>query len=283
MYPNFTFDYFPTQYYSRTSTEQSTFPSFAGQSRMLSQRIQKSDPICFAPLVHETKTRMLSHLNRCDLIPKQYAQKESLHGKMLLEATEWSLQIQGRPIASLRMVHIHGGKNEIINTWIFPNRPKHMPVYAAELIAVGDAIRVAFVDIQVPVLEGSVVEDTSMLTDALAPRFASLPCNEEPPFWAIQESQGNFTYARNVPAADLPTIETCYLSYMDAYLNQFACEDVGKSILQLERDEEALNALHAYQHHHMEHSPGNKFLSKLFGSDWTEAFMREFLFEKPQG
>lgn len=283
MYPNFTFDYFPTQYYSRTSTEHGTLPSFAGQSRMGSQRILKSDPVCFGPLVQETRTRMVSHLNHSDLIPKQYAQRESLHGKMLLEATEWSLQIQGRPIANLRMVYIHGGKNEIINTWIFPNRPLRMPVYAAELIAVGDAIRVAFVDIQVPVLEGSAVEDTSMITGALAPRFAGLPCNEEPPFWAIQESQGNFTYARNVPAIDLPTIEACYLAYMDAYLSQFACEDVGESILRLSRDEDALNNLHAYQLHHMEHSPGNKFLSKLFGSDWTEAFMREFLFEKPQG
>jgi phycoerythrobilin:ferredoxin oxidoreductase len=226
---------------------------------------------------------MNSHLNHCHLIPKQYAQRESLHGKMLLEAKEWSLQIQGRPIASVRMVYIHGGKNEIINTWIFPNRPKRMPVYAAELIAVGDATRVAFVDIQVPVLDGSVVEDTSMMTGLLAPQFASLPCNEAPPFWAIQESQGNFTYARNVPAVELPTIEACYLAYMDAYLNHFACDDVGESILELARDEEALNALHAYQHHHMEHSPGNKFLSKLFGSDWTEAFMHEFLFDKPQG
>lgn len=283
MYPNFTFDYFPTQYYSRTSTEQSTLPTFAGQSRMLSHRTLKSDAVSFAPLVQETKTRMRSHLSRCNLIPKQYVQRESLHGKMLLEATEWSLLIQGRPIASLRMVYIHGGKNEIINTWIFPNRPKNMPVYAAELIAVGDAIRVAFVDIQTPVLEGSVVEDTSMLTGMLAPRFAGLPCNEAPPFWAVQESQGNFTYARNVPFADLPTIEACYLAYMDAYLNHFACEDVGRSILRQSRDEDAINALHAYQHHHMEHSPGNKFLSKLFGADWTVAFMREFLFEKPQG
>jgi hypothetical protein len=283
MYPNFTFDYFPAQYYSRTSTEQSTFPSFAGQSRLGTPRSLKSHPVSFAHLVQETKTRMLSHLNRCNLIPKHYAQRESLHGKMLLEATEWSIQIQGRPIASLRMVYIHGGKNEIINTWIFPNRPSRMPVYAAELIAVNDAIRVAFVDIQVPALEGSIVEDTSMMTGSLAPRFASLPCNEAPPFWAIQESQGNFTYARNVPAVDLPTIEACYLAYMDAYLNHFACEDVGKSILRLARDEDALDALLSYQHHHMEHSPGNKFLSKLFGSDWTEAFMREFLFEKPQG
>lgn len=283
MHPNFTFDYFPAQFYARPTVERSTLPTFTSQSRLGNQKVLRSDNVCFAPLVDETKSRMLRHLNCCKLIPKQYAQRESLHGKMILEATEWSLQIQGQPIASLRMVYIHGGKSEIINTWIFPNRPKRMPVYAAELISVGDATRVAFVDIQVPALEGSIVEDTCTMTGLLAPQFASLPCNEEPPFWAIQESQGNYTYARNVPAVELPRIEACYLAYMDAYLNHFAGEDVGKSILELERDEEALNVLHVYQHHHMEHSPGNKFLSKLFGSDWTEAFMQEFLFDKPKG
>ena len=182
------------------------------------------------------------------------------------------------------MVYIQGPKNQIINTWIFPNRPKQMPVFAAELIAVGDEVRVAFVDVQVPVIGSSaVLEDTSLMTSGIAARFSGLPCNEAPPVWAIESSQGNYTYARNVPISSFSKVEECYRSYLDTYLSAFVNKKVGVVLSELKRDEHAIDELHQYQHHHMQSSPGNKFLSKLFGPDWTESFMREFLFAKPRG
>ena len=216
-------------------------------------------------------------------IAESCASRDSLNGKMALRAQEWTLQVSGRPIGNLRMVHIQGAKNEIINTWIFPNRPRQMPVFAAELIAVGNSTKVAFVDIQVPVVSDAVADDAASITSSLEPRFSCLPCDEAAPEWATHDSQGHFTYARDVPDTKSHVIEACYLSYLDGYLDAFTSDDVAESIAYSDRDESAVTALHEYQLHHMKHSPGNKFLSKLFGSDWTEAFMTDFLFAKPRG
>lgn len=284
MHPTFTLDFFPTEYYSRPPVENR---STGFITRFLTGVREKSielAPVSFSRLVGETKHRMRYHDEQTNAIPCDLAQRESLHGKINLEAYQWGILVGEREIASLRMVYIHGPKNQIINTWIFPNRPNRMPVYAAELIAVGTEVRVAFVDVQVPAIsDTSLLEDTRFLTGTLAPRFSDLPCNELPPDWAVDASQGNYTYARNVPYTSLPHVEDCYLGYMDAYLYAYTPRDVAAAILGSELDEASVDTLHQYQYHHMEHSPGNKFLSKLFGADWTEKFMRDFLFAKPQG
>jgi hypothetical protein len=284
MHPHFTLDYFPAEYYARPANAQGRLGLFTRLMTRQSSRSALPERVSFADLVSETKSRMRLHLNEDSAIDPEFTKRDSLHGKIQLVASQWSIQFASKPIASLRMVYIQGPKNQIINTWIFPNRPKEMPVFAAELIAVGDEVRVAFVDIQVPVISSkSVLEDTSLMTSGLAARFSALPCDEAPPVWAIESSQGNYTYARNVPLNSFPEVEECYRSYLDTYLDAFMNKSVGATLSAASRDEEAIDELHRYQHHHMESSPGNKFLSKLFGSDWTESFMREFLFAKPRG
>jgi hypothetical protein len=226
---------------------------------------------------------MQAHGAKEHTLQEGFSKRMSLNGMMTLTAQEWTLESQQRPVGQLRMVHIQGARNAIINTWIFPNRPAQTPVFAAELIAVGSATKVAFVDIQTPVLSAVIAEDVAALTSALSTRFTTLPCDEMPPDWATHASQGNYTYARDVPNEQLSTIEDCYLSYLDAYLGAFVSDELSAHATKFERDEAAITALQEYQVHHMEHSPGNKFLSKLFGSDWTESFMKNFLFAKPRG
>lgn len=284
MHPNFTLDYFPVEYYSPSTTEHSRLSFFSRIMPKKKSPVTHQECVSFEPLVDQTKSRMRYQLDEAHLVPSQFLRRDSLHGKIELHASQWSIQVASKPIGSLRMVYIHGPKNQIINTWVFPNRPSHMPVFAAELIAVGTEVRVAFVDVQAPVIESSsILDDTSMLTSGIAPRFSGLPCNEDPPHWAIESSQGNYTYARNVPADCFHQVEECYTTYLDAYLKGFVNKSVGSGLAAMERDESALDKLQAYQHHHMHSSPGNKFLSKLFGPDWTESFMRDFLFAKPRG
>jgi Ferredoxin-dependent bilin reductase len=275
-----TFDFFPAQYYPTCTSganfqnridPASTVPSF------------QSGPINFLRLVEQTTKLMNQQRAISETIPNEFSKRMSLNAKMTLIAKEWTLQSGSQSLGQLRMVHIQGAKNAIINTWVFPNRPAKMPVFAAELIAVGNATKVAFVDIQVPVLSKFAAEDVALLTTALSTRFSSLPCNETPPDWATNASQGNFTYARDVPNEQLSTVEDCYLSYLGTYLRAFASDEAAAEVANSERDEEAIDALQEYQVHHMEHSPGNKFLDKLFGSEWTESFMKNFLFAKPRG
>ncbi|MCU0711750.1 MAG: phytochromobilin:ferredoxin oxidoreductase [Pirellula sp.] len=291
MHPNFTLDYFPAEFFTRPVGEPRRLGLF---SRIMARQgsevtreasqVARDGAVSFEPLVFETRSRMRSHSDETMSIPQEFRQRESLHGRIDLQASQWSIQARKKHIASVRMVYIHGPKNQIINTWIFPNRPDQMPVFAAELIAVGSEVRVAFVDVQVPVIRSiSMLDEVSLLTSGVAARFSELVCSEAPPVWATESSQGNFTYARNVPVSQLHRVEECYQAYLDAYLGAFTNRVTGASLSEQNRDELALDELHRYQHHHMESSPGNKFLSKLFGADWTDSFMREFLFAKPRG
>jgi hypothetical protein len=239
--------------------------------------------VTYTKLVDETCSRMISSGSVRTRIQDTYAHRVSTNGKLTLRAKEWQIGSPSCILGNLRMVHIQGGKSEIINTWIFPTCPESRPVFAAELIAVCAETRVAFVDIQVPVGNPTLFEDVAAVSSALAPRFSCLPCNEKPPQWAVHASAGHFTYGRNVPFKSLGIIEDCYLSYLDAYLNAFMYSGVEGCQVSPGDHDHALSRLQEYQHHHMQHSPGNLYLSKLFGSDWTEAFMIEFLFAKPRG
>lgn len=284
MHPNFTLDYFPVEYFTRPAGEPRRSGFFSRTATRKISAVSPDSTVSFEPLVAETRSRMRPHSEETISVPNEFKKRESLHGKIELHASQWSLQAGRKSIGSVRMVYIHGAKNQIINTWIFPNRPDHMPVFAAELIAVGAEVRVVFVDIQVPVVRTrSILDDVSLLTNGIAARYLDLACNEAPPMWATESSQGHFTYARNVPVSQLCRVEECYQAYLDAYLNAFTNRITGTGLSDRKRDESVLDELHKYQHHHMESSPGNKFLSKLFGADWTDSFMREFLFAKPRG
>lgn len=284
MHYNLTFDFFPSQYYSSSSPSAWNRNAISHSHATRPKIAQETDdPISYYPLVQATQALMHAQAARADRIPESFAQRASNNSKFTLSANEWTIYADKRPLAHLRMVYIQGAKSSIINTWIFPTRPSQMPVFAAELIGVGSATKVLFVDIQVPALAGHMASDVSAVTSAIAPRFASLPCNETPPDWATHDSQGYFTYARDVPCGRTDEVEDCYCSYLETYLAAFTSDALAKRIAASPRDEQAVSRLQDYQLHHMEHSPGNKFLSKLFGSDWTEAFMKNFLFAKPRG
>ena len=245
-----------------------------------------SDPFPFQTLRQNTRDRMRkSRAVEIDL-PNEWANRDSINGKFALHAQSWQLRIAGPkrtaiPIATLRMVYIRGQKNEIINTWIFPVRCDAIPVYAAELIAVNGVTRVAFVDIQTPGLNDRSAEEVAELTAPLAARFSMLPCDESAPDWAIAETGGNFTYARKADASWNSTIQDCYLSYLDTYMDSFTSSLDTKQMAATSEDVDKTEQLSCYQKHHMESSPGKKFLGSLFGVEWTDTFLTNFLFSKP--
>jgi len=245
-----------------------------------------ADPFPFQTLKQQTQNRLLQVQAKRIPTVETVSEKESKNGKFTLSAEAWSFVSKdavgsANPIATLRMVYIRGQKTEIINTWIFSKRPDVLPVYAAELIAVGGVTRVAFVDIQTPVMTSDAVDDVTHLTSALASRFACLPCNEEAPEWATSASPGNFTYSRQADATWTITIQECYLAYLDAYLKAYATGATAKQAARLSEDCRVTEELLAYQKHHMESSPGKKFLGNLFGVEWTDSFLTDFLFAKP--
>jgi len=245
------------------------------------QRSLESDCTPFEALARYTGDSM-RHIHAAQVsIKDSFAEKRSTNERFLLTSQEWTLTARRRSLATLRMVYIKGAKTEIINTWIFPKRSDLMPVYAAELISVGGIHRIAFVDIQVPGLRPFEKEEVGFLTAPLATRFSVLPFDEPPPAWATDSSQGNFAFARQADASWTSMIQDCYCSYLETYLNAYAVGSTARTIAKNSTTEDATIQLATYQQHHMEHSPGSKFLSNLFGHEWTQSFLTNFVFSKP--
>lgn len=290
MHYSFTLDYFPPQFYSpknalgaRTTRNR---PGLAGphsrQEGFHAQARNAETP--FQWLADETVSRLVSRAAKQSPLDARFSQQMSLNGKVELLAQQWDLAGAGESIAHLRMVHLRGPRNEIVNTWVFPRQPQHMPVFAAALLAVRGSVRIAFVDIQTPAASRDVALEAELLTAALATRFVTLPCKVQAPVWATHASQGNFTYARNVSADQMHVVQDCYLAYLDTYLGAFASPGESDAVQSGEpsrRTAVALEKLHEYQLHHLRSSPGGRYLSKLFGANWAQSFLQSFLFAKP--
>ncbi len=230
----------------------------------------------YTVIADQTRQRLQARQATPCIVPSKYASRTSTNGKFQLVAEAWQLHSHATQVAELRLVKIDGAKSNIINAWVFPAQPTQVPVFAAELIGVSDVTRVAFIDIQVPVVNQTVRQCVQHKTKPLAERYANLPCDEAAPQWATCDSAGNFTYARGVTGPDNARISACYFDYLDCYLSEF----LGSAPSIDQADPKAAERLQAYQLHHMEHSPGKKFLGNLFGHDWTHTFMTNFLFAK---
>lgn len=284
MYATFLFD--PSQLSLVTPLPLSAAPNHShkltgGPHFPTSSNIDANSPLtlatCFDQLANATRVRLRQNGAQPREVPAQFAQCQSNNGKFKLTAQAWQLHL-GLCEIQLRMVKIDGAKSNIINTWIFPTDPRMYPVYAAELIGVAEQVRVAFVDIQTPVANDH-SEMLKVQLSGIARKYAALPCDEAAPEWATAASLGHYTYARGVPTSGLAQVAACYLDYLDLYL------DTNRQLKSPTRNLETLSGarreLSAYQLHHMHSSPGQKFLGNLFGVDWTERFMLEFLFSQP--
>lgn len=217
-------------------------------------------------------------------LPTEVQHRTSKNGRFHLEASAWRLEREATPLADVRMVLITGSKNTIINTWAFPYRPDHTPVFAAELIALAGAPRLTFMDIQIPALRTVIAESVQAATRDLPERYRSLRIDEIPPAWAIEATAGNYLFARQQSAERFPTICQAYLAMLERYLQRFVATDVlSASPLATNTNgmHDALDTLHAYQIHHLHSSPGKVFLGKVFGEVWTESFLTDFLFQRP--
>lgn len=269
----------------RPRTSKATLPSQIACSASSTTEASVTEPSSpYRSLWLETSARLLTHaqknirLIRRDL-PAEHASHTSKNGRFKIQAKAWILLQQGQPTTEFRIVLIEGSANTILNTWAFPFSASHLPVFAAELIAMAGLPRLTFMDIQVPSLSEIQIQKTRERTREIRREFTDLVCEELPPAWAIDASGGDYLFRRSSDATTFPRIQNAYLALLDAYLAQ-TTEHTHIPRNQA-RDLQSRETLSAYQQHHMQHSPGRMFLGKVFGEYWTDDFLTNFLFTLP--
>lgn len=258
-----------------TGTDTGTWPWDSGSHRP------------FAKLAESTLNQLAVCEQRCgasDAEPMMESSGQAMdhvvtssNGKFHLWAKQVRIHHAHEHTMTCRMVLIQGQKNEILNTWIFPTAPERCPVFAAELIAMAGMPRLTFIDIQNPAMIAG-VRVAGDLSNQLRSRHAGLVCDELPPSWAIDATLGGYIFSRSLDASAFPSIDACYEDYLGCYLRSFMPHGSSVELDESATRSAAEGALHRYRLHHMQHSPGTVFLGKLFGDDWTNDFLLNFLF-----
>lgn len=193
-------------------------------------------------------------------------------GRMQLVAARWRIGPAAGSVAECRIVRILGAAAEIVNTMIFPADPARLPVFAAELLAFGGRPRLTFLDLQGPGLSAAVRGAVAARTRAVSARFAAVPRDENPPGWAVAYSPGGYLFTRTDDPGHAGTLAGAYAEYLDVWADLAAA--VGLDGL----DPAAAAELATYKREHVAHSPGRAFLGKVFGGEWTDRFLTEFLY-----
>jgi len=76
-------------------------------------------------------------------------------------------------------------------------------------------------------------------------------------------------FGMRVPIEELPGLEHAYVDYLRAWVGLATVIDTGRP---------DSPALREYKDHHIAHTPGRTYLSRVFGSEWTEEFLRTAMY-----
>jgi hypothetical protein len=171
--------------------------------------------------------------------------------------------------AEARCAMIRGPKSEIINLMIFPWAPSTCPIYASELILFNGKMHVAVVDLQFadPALQSRLA---STIGEPSRRYRSKLTYGGELPDWARHHFTPWCIYNRANSADETPVVCDAFIEYLDLWIEHCLPSLVGQK--------EELASLRQYQLHHIENTPGRKFLSRGFSPEWAESYLQDFMY-----
>lgn len=202
-------------------------------------------------------------------VPAEFATREGKADLKLLSRS-W----RGPAGTEAKCAYLSGPRAEICNLMIYPCNNVEVPVFAVELILFGQQPRVAVVDLQPaagaaasPPLMARLAEELAPLHQTFQGRFSP---GGELPEWATAHFTPWAIYSRPQSMAELPGLLAACQSYLQVWLNRFYPAEQGPS--------QGMDWLRRYQSHHVENSPGRRFLVTSFGSEWTENYLARFMY-----
>lgn len=171
----------------------------------------------------------------------------------------------------LRCALIFSSKIDIINMMIYPADGMNIPVFAVEYIVFGNLPRVAVVDLQPVQGKGTLRDSVNAYLKEVHCKYVSrLTHGGELPHWALEHFTESCIYSRPQNPNEWETLEDSLMDYLEVWFKQFCGKpNTQKSFTDL---------VNQYKQHHVTHTPGRKFLAQAFGSDWSENYLRSFIY-----
>lgn len=177
-------------------------------------------------------------------------------------------------LGELRGVCIRSPKIDIITLFFFPAPRWQLPVFAMEFVVLGPRPIVGVIDActLLPGL-GCSVPVTAALRRAHA-RFPQLVQGDDPPGWYQECRSGEDFFVRPSDLDQLAQLGQAHLQVWSEVLELLA----DPQPLAPELIDHHQKNIQGYKHHHRINSPGLKLMNRSFGPEWTERYMRGYLF-----
>ncbi|MEM7789852.1 MAG: hypothetical protein AAF546_00490 [Verrucomicrobiota bacterium] len=174
----------------------------------------------------------------------------------------------------IRCVHISSPRIEIINFFFFPHPAIALPVYAMEFVVFGKKPIVAVIDLKGLAADPQLKENCTQIMRLAHAHFPELTMATDPPGWFSECRSGEDFFSR-------PQQLHTMLSAKQAH--EFVCSclyDIMPKANLYSGDDAVKHAeaIRFYKDHHRENSPGLPFLNRTFGEEWTEHFLKNYLF-----
>lgn len=222
----------------------------------------------FAGLVDQALHCLAPHGSQKVDLPAAYAQP--VCERMTLHARFSTWPAHG----VFRSVYITNGKVEIVNIFFFPQPEIDAPIYAMEFVRFGPKGVVGVIDIAP---DGISPESATAGRELLIRSHQAHPLlvnGDDPPAWYEECRSGDDFFVR--PDSPLAFLELCeaHQSLWQEYVSLVAAAPV----LGGDSRKRHAQAIAAYMDHHRLNSPGLPLLHRTFGEDWTDHFLRHYLF-----
>jgi phycoerythrobilin:ferredoxin oxidoreductase len=214
-------------------------------------------------------------------IPEGFERKSAITGKgqNQEEVVTTSYGFQSQKLRQIRAAHVQGGKSlQVLNFVIFPRLEYNLPFFGADLVTLPGGHLIAL-DMQ-PLFRDDPAYQ-AQYSEPVLPLFhhyqqflewgGDFP-EEAQPFFSPA-----FLWTRPKETEQVEThVFDAFKDYLDAYLNFV---DQSEPIQSPEALNEIQTAQLRYLRYRAEKDPARGMFRRLYGEEWTEAYIHGFLFD----
>lgn len=192
-----------------------------------------------------------------------FARATSIDGAVELGFAD--ADVAGR--ADLRFTGIDGKSTSIFSLMVFPRHGDQVPIFASEFVIFGGLVRAAVVDLQS--VGGPAADAAREPLARLGARWSSLQATGPMPEWCRDHFTPESVFVLREGVASLDTLDAAFGDFLAEYVRILRDAPEGHA---------PQDHCRAYKDHHIAHTPGRRYLTRFFGGDWCEAFLRKGMY-----
>lgn len=224
----------------------------------------------FTQLLATSAEQLQSLAAQSITLPPQFAsvERQEKSGKLTLHNHFLTIPERGE----WRGVHIHSPKINIITQFFYPEPRWQLPIYAMEFVVLGVKPIVGVIDAKcmLPTMNCAATVKT-VLNQAHA-EFPDLSQADDAPEWFLACRSGDDFFVRPQDQAQLDALGQAHLQVWQALVALLKQPQICTDSDTHQQHSQA------YKDHHRINSPGLRLMNRSFGAEWTDTYMRGYLF-----